>query len=919
MVVAIFDNISVDDNSVTDTPSISSDRLFSLDSDDTSYVQHFDFINGLTTQEEDIQNVLASSNIDSHSDEIADAPDPFETTTSDSDIPSSTFFFDDLIPQLRKLNNPASSSKVNASSISDTLDIESNASYKDSISLESPLIPLRPRASFNSTNKTAFNFLDDKEISMLIEGETTLPSNSLREKQEDINEDIIACFNVRNKYDHTAAAELFVQENLSFLSIQEPFCSQHKASESWKAYRMLELQSARIRSFETPYQVILFDTWKWGGKILYPFESKQYGRVTSIAFNFSKKQKIGFISVYAPTNALKQSTDSSSNTTLQITSDIIDKNISKWESEHPDIQIVILGDMQETISLSNKDNIGNYRQPQAPEGVLNLLKNSHDSIVRKLDSSDEYITRFGSEGGRGIDHIFIPKSSNLLNQIIDAKVQRQKGAEFFPSDHSLITCTFRRFGQNNNEGGIEKIKFDYKKVYSIKLQQSGRLGEVLDLNKNQFKDCESFKNQEKLFSTIRSLTHDSSNFTTARLDDLQDRIKNLYQSLWNDGQNQDVNGQNNSLVEINEEHATELAFILKKFNEGIQEAMQSWKLDKVHSANDSAGKVRGNLRRRKGFKLFANLPASTKLYYLKKEIMSKMRLIKQKIYWLEEHKIRENHNASTLDPDSFWNGFSTIYDCKKLINASTCVHGLILAEIEERVNHIEAIAFKRFENKLNQPRANHKSVRKPPHAMQPATKRNYLDMEEKITKKINFWLTRSNCGQTFNLTQTKSVFELLVDDKMHSWSNPISEIHNLQWDMNSKKDLLSINQYLSTARTELRKIYAAITRMQSQYRKDILKYFLDSSQISDFTRKVLPKSRSAPAAHSLIWDSKLGEFRSCLDEAEAMIATSQFHGKWMGNTSAQEVCAYAKLVKKRQIRLQRNQIISSAQNNEKRS
>ena len=86
--------------------------------------------------------------------------------------------------------------------------------------------------------------------------------------------------------------------------------------------------------------------------------------------------------------------------------------------------------------------------------------------------------------------------------------------------------------------------------------------------------------------------------------------------------------------------------------------------------------------------------------------------------------------------------------------------------------------------------------------------------------------------------------------------------------------------------------------MQIQYRKDILNYFLDSSNISDFTRKVLPKSRAAPAAHSIIWDNTIDDFRSCVDESEEMVATSQFHGKWMGNTSAQEVCAYAKLVKK---------------------
>jgi len=59
----------------------------------------------------------------------------------------------------------------------------------------------------------------------------------------------------------------------------------------------------------------------------------------------------------------------------------------------------------------------------------------------------------------------------------------------------------------------------------------------------------------------------------------------------------------------------------------------------------------------------------------------------------------------------------------------------------------------------------------------------------------------------------------------------------------------------------------------------------------------MPKSRSAPAAHSVIWDSELGDFRNCVDEVEEIEATSQYHGKWMGNSHAEEVCAYAEIVK----------------------
>jgi len=453
-----------------------SDRLFSLDSDDSSFIQHADYFNGIKTQERDYYEDLFTPEIEEDSDEDSISEPSFQ---NESD--SNAIFIDNLIEQLQNFENSPAQKSTRCLSVKDTLsltksDIHSHdndschtrISLDDSISIESAFIPWIPDANPTFKLNTAASFLNDKEISHLVDGHTSIPPPVIRESQPNINEDIIACYNVRNKYEHNSAAELFVQENLSFLSIQEPFCSRHKVSDSWKAFRMLELNSARIRCFETPYQVVLFDTWKWGGKILYPFQSKQYGRVTSIAFDFGNKQKLGLISVYAPANVNESSQSSETNNSLQITTDIVAKIKTKWEKEHPDLQLVILGDMQETISISDRDNLGKYRQEISPSGLLQLTKESHESIVRKVAGKKEYITRFGSEGGRGIDHILTPINSPMSNWIINAKVERQKGAEFFPSDHSFISCTFRRNSQNNNESSLPKTRYNYKKVCSIK-------------------------------------------------------------------------------------------------------------------------------------------------------------------------------------------------------------------------------------------------------------------------------------------------------------------------------------------------------------------------------------------------------------------------------------------------------------------
>jgi len=192
-------------------------------------------------------------------------------------------------------------------------------------------------------------FLDEEEIASLLGENMELPKAEPREVMEKENVDTIASFNVRNKFEHTRAAELLIKEGITFLAVQEPYASSHKAAESWKVFQKIELESARISCYETPYQMILFDSWKWGGKIISQFQSFQYGRVASIAFNVGDNTQIGIISIYASTKKVV-SDDSSEETThpsMRITARLVQKILKKWKNLHPDMVTIILGDFQE--------------------------------------------------------------------------------------------------------------------------------------------------------------------------------------------------------------------------------------------------------------------------------------------------------------------------------------------------------------------------------------------------------------------------------------------------------------------------------------------------------------------------------------------------------------------------------------------
>jgi len=895
-----------------------SERLFSLDSDDSSYQQHADFFNNIQTQERDYYEDLFSADSDSESNSSDSMINHLEFPT--------TFHFDNLphmlhddvdkgnikLPNGQRGVHPSQISPSDSDTLSNSTSHASDATLVlvDQFSYESPI---HEHAQINSELPPMSSFLDEQEIQRLLQGEVHLPAPLLQEKQVTQNEDKIACFNVQNKYDHIMAAELFIQEELSFLAIQEPFSSQHKVAESWKSFRLLELESSRIKCFETPYQVVMYDSWKWGGKILHSFKSEQYGRVTSIAFQF-KRQKIGFISIYAPTNAHKMETDDPSKVTMQTSSDIVSKIMKNWSAKDSDIQIVILGDLQETISVSDRDNIGTYRQNPSPSGILQLLEHSHTSIVRKLDGTKEYITRFGTEGARGIDHIMVPSDENMLNWVTNAKVSRDIGATFFPSDHSLLVCSFTRFGMNNNEGGLDKTKHDFRKIFSIKLKQKGKLGETLEFNDNQFKDCEMFQYQKELYNKLQKLTDDNAALTSSYLDDTQERINLLYASLWDSGLNQKTDGKMNKLVDISEDQALNLSYILDSFKKGITRVMELMKLDSTVNANNKAGRTRNNIRKRKGFKMFDNLPIPTKIRYLKHFIMTKSRITKQKLLWIKEHKLRKKCERECRSPDSLWKDINKLIDCKSIIVKADIINSELMNELEERTRHVEAINFekdeKKKELKLSVSDKEYKKIMRQPS-------NTLLHVNKKLTSKINFWLSESNCPQTFNSTDNGgNSYDLLQNGKLENWNEKLTYFFEQNPCMENEDKLEDLEVILTDCKNSLKNIYHGLTRIQSKYKKETLTYFLNTNKIEAFTRKILPKGRSAPAAHSVIWDKDINDFRNCVDEVEEMQATSQYHGKWMGNTDAKEVCAFAKIISKgrlgfRGVKLNPERIVTS--------
>jgi len=755
------------------------------------------------------------------------------------------------------------------------IDLENGNSFTNEDSLPE-MINLLPENEI-------LDLLGQKEREMLDEPKSpTLPPTTA---------DKIGTFNIQNKFDHDTAAELFVREDMTFLALQEPFAHSKMQDESWSSFQQLEMQNARIISYFTKYQVIMFDGWRWGGKILQEFESFSHGRVTSIAFDLGNKQKIGIIRVYASTKeaiAGSSMIDHDEEEKLNMTAELICEIKGKLLHNYPDICIIVMGDMQETLTTEDSDNMGVCRYKTPPNGILRSLESSHQSIVRNLNAKTSYVTRIGREGGRGIDHILTPTNRAFSNWFVQADIHRNIGNSYFPSDHSLLICHVDRKGHNNVEGGETVRSYDYNKIFRIKLARTGPNNDELNLNGSQFKDCDRFREQKELYDKIQKLTGDTSDTTDYLIGDIEKRTNILFKRLWYEGVMQDVNGKENKLVQINDSHAVEIAHIVRRFNIGIKDVMQTLSLVKDSCQNDTAANIRGRLRKRKGFKHFDNLPITTKLRYLRSAIQKKVRAAKQALQWLREKNLRAKLNQN----DSPWSEFIQILirlkDTKEIYVQSKMLYEEAMHDASEREDHVKAV------NTSNESR--HTNSKGDENGTQYVYASNDLPfVPDIIVDKINVWLKEANCDQLFGANQANDKFGTLLNC-VSPWKDVVEKINIEHKDMESEKFKINAVENLEKCLTLMNGISTKICKTQRFYKQATLQYFLDTNQISNFTRKMLPQSRSAPATHTKIWDPALDDFRQCKNEQEELAATKEFHGRWMGNSAATEVCAFAKIM-----------------------
>ena len=474
----------------------------------------------------------------------------------------------------------------------------------------------------NNLNIEGGSYLENVSLSssehsekVLYEVKNTIVNEKLSEPNKSVPDiqniknvitDRIATFNVQNRYEYIIGAELMLKENLTLLCLQEPFDSKYKTNQSWISKKRNELNGARIRCIEHKHQVILIDNIKWGGKeICEENLCFQDGRVITLMFKFGQdfsnvQQIFGFISCYAVSGRGKSKSGIDKDKIRNVTKDIIQKTIKKWNNKYPGICIVILGDLQETVSIDDHDNWGNYRKPPSNDGIVKYLLNSHTSIVRDMSLDKPYWTRMGKDSHRGIDHIFIPQDDYFSKWFGEsAAIMKDAGGAYFPSDHSLIFCSILRFDSDNMDVGEIITKYDYGEIFRIPLKK--KIEPDKEMCELEF-DNEKFRSKKvtdqlMLYNKIQDLTKKDSNCSGFFLGPIVQGTDRLWNDINDLGDAQGIDLKSNNLVIPKDSHFCKLEKYTKEFLSATHKVMKKLALDRHANVNLQAKQKRNHFKR----------------------------------------------------------------------------------------------------------------------------------------------------------------------------------------------------------------------------------------------------------------------------------------------------------------------------------
>lgn len=560
---------------------------------------------------------------------------------------------------------------------------------------------------------------------------------------------------------------------------------------------------------------------------------------------------------------------------------------------------IFVGDLQETITRSPRDNQGGYNRKRLVHGILaaTLALRAMISVVFEFEGLVSYITRESlskSIGGRGISHILVSKL--LVDMYVGGCVDPIVSASFINTDHHIVAADFDfSFQARTHTSSKPEDKFHWNRISKIQVDMDKPIPQDPNTSPSiTLKEATSwtkeFMQNKDLYDNIQELTMEGSALDVEIASPFLHKMETIQRMLQWDSQKLSLEEQQQGVLIPRRSDIKEMCNLaVENYMRGLKMLLRSIKLKKTI---DPIGKVQKHISRIQQLKEQTSMDGATISFTQLLEGINRA-IANTKALRRSARKIRHLDPSSPALRDLMRNVVGYAAQLMKLSDAFD-----LEGQLARATFHASSIQEDR--EIIQETLGKHRNLNPfgGEHLRTQGT--NIYSTEE--THYLNVILEAAGVDNRIQPNNSS----VRLGNRAHSQEAEGGDWCQITaWIKQADKgrrwiDILSEKAFLDKVDDTI----THLKRMKSQacYRRRKAKLLATQHAGLTMTTGTLkrlfnPQPREMPEPQHMIQDSETGEMRPCNSIEENGTATREHHQRWMDESDADIQCLFGELTR----------------------
>ena len=741
--------------------------------------------------------------------------------------------------------------------------------------------------------------------------------------------------NIDKGYRTDLALQIMLQQHISMMGFQEwrGYSARDLTNDDTKRIRN-QLSRYNMGAIITKHQIVIYDEPVFGNNFAEQPTVTDDGRLISIILQRDNNEYLAIMWVYGVAHGDEEQEYANGKTKEEVRISLVqnaDDELKRIYNKYgPNTPIQVAGDLQDTLTRTDTDNVGSTRYKMMDNGILKWAIQRGRLKSFGFDhrtKGSKYITRRSRKeggGGRGIDHFLVCDLAEKMSHsfYIDSLLCHC----YIESDHDLLAWTTDLGYTHQTKSYVEEQRMQYKKISGIPMKLiTNKNEDTAEVTyeyalKTDGASPEINQEREDLLETLQAAFGEENVEATNIVDTVTANLLELQALVVTDGVEQQTDGPNNILVKRDRKYREKLNEAMNEITRGLEMGMHKAKLIKTER------EIITNKQRLKKLTEATDVnrpkPPHQALYAVGEKVSKALATVicaRKKLTDVQEYQEKQSETkhekevrvATTQLPET------ELLQCRKALyhlSNEIDLKGDILDALRQAEDEIEDMRKRR--DRLE----SEKGRKLDALSGKPSTKTNiYNKINPETLERIDASLTKAGCKDTIAAAfEKEELHQPTQEDDTFRWYEGAPEREDLEQEKTEEEWVqyfTSPNQHgqmlgdiLTKAEAKLRKLKDKIYNRARTLKNSKLVDAALRNDTKTISKMLLAGPRDEPATHPVVMVMKedgsgpeLDEkgnikWRPCRSVEDELEGTRQKHDHWTAASGGTRHSIFTKLV-----------------------